>query len=49
MSLEEFIQRTLRENKEEVDKIRKLEDILEKIGVQNRRPRIYSISVTTNS
>jgi len=49
MSVNEFVQQTLQEKKEEVDKIRKLEQILEQIGGRRPSLRIYSISVTSNT
>jgi hypothetical protein len=48
MSLEEFVQKAVSENKEYVQEIRRLQEILNGLNESQRQPRVYSISVTNN-
>jgi len=48
MSLEEFVQKAVSENKEYVEEIRRLQEILNSLNERQRQRRVYSISVTNN-
>jgi hypothetical protein len=49
MTLQEFVEKTVSENKDYVEEVRKLSEILESLGENQQRPRIYAISVTSNT
>jgi hypothetical protein len=49
MSLEEFVENAVSENKEYVEEIRKLQEILDSLGERQRRLQVYAISVTSNT
>lgn len=46
MSVEEFIEKTLAENKEEIDDLVKLEEILDQLPKEENE--IYFVSMTSN-
>lgn len=48
MPLSEFLEHALNENREELEKIRKLQEILNQISGDREKPQIYVISVTNN-
>jgi len=47
MSAESFVQEVLEKNRKELDELKELLEILEQLN--RRRPRIYSVSVTSNA
>jgi hypothetical protein len=49
MSLEEFVSSAVSDNKEYVEEVRKLQEILDSLGERQRRPQVYAISVTSNT
>jgi hypothetical protein len=49
MALEEFVKKTLLDNSEHVEEIRRLREILESLDEHQRRPQVYAISVTSNT
>ena len=48
MSLSEFLEQALEESQEELEEIRKLQEILNQISESRERPQVYIISVTSN-
>jgi len=46
MSLEEFVEETLRRNPKELEEIRELEEILRQLNPETTR--VYAITVTSN-
>lgn len=49
MSLEEFVKSTISDNKKYVEEVIKLQEILDNLGKGQRNPRIYAISITSNT
>jgi len=49
MSIQEFVERSVLENREYVEEVRRLQEILDSLGERQRRPRVYAISVTSNT
>lgn len=46
MSIEEFVQEVFDDNQEELDEIRKLQELLDQLD--REESRIYTVSVTSN-
>ena len=46
MSIHEFVEEILEENQEELDELRKLEEILDQLT--DRERQLYTVSVTSN-
>ena len=47
--MEDFVKRAVLDNKEYVQEVRRLQEILDSLGEHQRRPRVYAISVTSNT
>jgi hypothetical protein len=48
MSLAAFVQKAVSENREYLEEIRRLQEILNSLNEHQRQRRVYSISVTNN-
>jgi len=49
MSVAEFVQDALEEKREEIEKIKRLQQILDNLSRPETRLQIYAISVTSNT
>lgn len=47
MSADRFVQEIIQQNRKEMDELKALLDVLEQLN--RRKPRIYSVSVTSNA
>jgi hypothetical protein len=49
MSIQDFVERSILENREYVEEVRRLQEILDSLGERQRRPMVYAISITSNT